>query len=53
MFNSNDKIIICDPNNFYCGKKAKVVCSTDWPKVWNVRVENVYIAINEKYMEAT
>jgi hypothetical protein len=52
MFNSNDKIIIRDPNNFYFGKKAKVVCSTDWPQVWNVRVENVYIAINEKYMEA-
>tara|TARA_R110000803_G_C11758837_1_gene293631 strand:+ start:375 stop:539 length:165 start_codon:yes stop_codon:yes gene_type:complete len=51
MFSKNDKITIKDPDNFYFGREAKVICGTDWPRVWSVSVADVYIAINQKFME--
>jgi hypothetical protein len=52
MFNEKDKVIIRDPNNFYCGREATLVVKTDWPNVWNARIDNIFFCINEKNMEA-
>jgi hypothetical protein len=59
MFNRNDKIIIRDEDCFYFGRKATVVCATDWDCVWQVRlgdegadvVSGVFMMMNQKHME--
>jgi len=51
MFSKNDKIIIKDPDNFYFGREARVICGTDWPRVWQIHIGDLYIAINQKFME--
>ena len=51
MFKLNDKIIIKDPDNFYFGREARVICGTDWPRVWQIDIGDLYIAINQKFME--
>jgi hypothetical protein len=51
MFKEKDTVIIQDPNSFYCGRQATLVGKTDWPNVWNARIDNIFFCINEKHME--
>ena len=53
-------VTITDPASAYVGRKASLVCESDWPNVWNVRffeacgerLSSVFGCCNTRNMEA-